>query len=202
MRTKIIVSSIIIVIVVILINVIPQCSDRERPVQRSESEIRSFLTDSITTANKEAENLRLDSLKQLYSTVTNKATTDAHYWHYEAINRGRAGEKYRHIADSISRQNLPQCRDVITAFRIALDSADSTNDALVEENKALNVEAEGYSQQLYIERKQSLNKDTIIMSKVYRIQSLEADNERLQCYGNHRFKSWFWKWLSGQKKCE
>ncbi len=131
------------------------------------SDLRASLIDSVQTAVLVAKNAEIDTLKAKEAMKTEAAILVAEYWKGKANVLGSKAAKYKNKADSLANAYTgTECNELIGAFRQANDTLKAENTALKNENEALDVEAEGYSRQLYLCETQNVINDTIIASKI------------------------------------
>ncbi|MEI6554748.1 MAG: hypothetical protein WCL70_04110 [Paludibacter sp.] len=176
------------------------CSDKsseKNTAQTTLSLYKASIIDSIHTADKLKENARIDSTKAVERQKSIKATQTAQYWNKVAEKRGQSADYYKFKADSLANINTDiGCREIVGAYKQAIDTLTSQNTALEAENKALDDEAESYSRQLFMCEKQSSNKDVIITSKdslsVLKDNSISAYQKQLATKNNwfHRAEKW------------
>lgn len=179
---------------------ISRCNEDKQTLateQVNTSILRAFLIDSTRTSTLKADNAKLDSMKAVEASKTKQATANAKYWEYIAVQRGKAAIAYKNKADSLSQNAGEECIPFLEAYREANDSLRSENIALDSANLYLNIEAEGYSRQLFLCEQQSSNKDSILASKEIKINQYESQIGKLQCYRNWGLKHRFWKWVFG-----
>lgn len=181
---------------------IKQCNEEKKTVaieNANTAVLRAFLIDSTRTSVLASENVKLDIVKTKEAKKTETAKASALYWENIAKKRSVSATIYRNKADSLASLDTGQCKDIIQAFRQANDTLQSENVALSNENQEMHTEIQGYSNQLFICEKQSLNKDSIIASHKKNISVLSIQINNYQCYRDWGLKHRFWKWVFGWK---
>lgn len=174
----------------------------ELKVEKSNTaHLRAFIIDSVQTNNYEQDIAKLDSVKAVEAQKTKVAEYAANY-HANEANRLRAvNAKIKVKLDSLLLSDAT-CPEMLSASIQAIDSLRIENNRLDSANIELDIEAEGYSRQLYIAEQQRDMADSVILSKKRYITVLEQNVSDLQCYrewGNgHRFLKWLFGWKCGR----
>lgn len=141
----------------------------------------SLLTDSLQRAN--------DSI----SDMVNSKVYQAEKYKASAATLHNINEVMQVELDSLrlfykTNFTLTICDSLVGEQQTLIDSLNI-------ENNQLDMEAESYSKALYLERKISINKDTIIKSKIKLIDSYNLAIAESNCVTDWGSRHKFWKWL-------
>lgn len=111
----------------------------------------------------ERKNAELDSLKSIEAAKTWKARTDALIYKSEAERLKKVSADMEDRFNNLVANNAP-CPDLLEASLDRIDTLKRENFTLEKECEQLDIEAQGYSKQLFMCEQQRINLDTLLLS--------------------------------------
>ena len=159
---------ILISFTVILFSIVATCQSLEKRAEINAVKAEQVKHDikirnEIQAYYLERKNAELDSLKSIEAAKTWKARTDALIYKSEAERLKLSSLNLEQKYNELVRINAP-CPDLLDAALVRIDTLKRENFTLERECESLDIEAEGYSKQLYMCEQQRINLDTLLLS--------------------------------------
>ena len=181
-----------IILLFVIFNFVSTCNSKHAAKTLTQTELNDALAhqrDSITSANLQLENVKIDSTRSVEARKT-KTAEQAAQIHAGTANKFKSkANKLQSELDSLKAINAP-CEQQLTKCEETSDNlykVIAQNDSTIED---IGREAEGYSRQLYLCDSQRKNDSILIQSKISLISETDRINGQLR-KELQRKNSWF-----------
>jgi len=143
-----------------------QCSENRAEInavkaEQAKNELK--IKNEVQAYYLERKNAELDSLKSIEAAKTWKAQTDALIYKSEAERLKKVSADMEDRFNNLVANNAP-CPDLLEAGLDRIDTLKRENFTLEKECEQLDIEAQGYSKQLFMCEQQRTNLDTLLLS--------------------------------------
>jgi len=143
-----------------------QCSEKRAEIKSIEAQQDKKyieISNQVQSYYLLRENKKIDSIKQAESIKTFKAHTDALIYKAEAYRLKQKSTDLEKKYNQFVAENA-LCPDLLKAAIIRIDTLKAENFMLEKAIEKVDIEAEGYSRQLYLSELQRSNIDTLLVS--------------------------------------
>jgi hypothetical protein len=143
-----------------------QCSEKQAAIkavkaEQAKNEVK--IRNEVQAYYLERKNAELDSLKKVEQIKTWKARTDAIIYKAEADRLKKSSRTLEEKYNQLIAENAP-CPDLLESAIIRIDTLKAENFTLEKTCEQLDIEAQGYSRQLFMCEQQRTNLDTLLHS--------------------------------------